>query len=920
MRFYARFLAMAMLLVFSVHASSLRAAKETLKPVNLKCEYQENPQVLDAMAPRLAWTNQLTDEGLRGEKQTAWQVCVASSKELLLSGESDLWDSGKVKEEGAPYIIYKGKALQSAQTCWWRVRVWNAKGKASQWSEPACWTMGLLKDSDWKAKWIGAPWEGEVAREYVKGNPYYPAPLLRKNFTINKEVKEAKVFVTGLGYFELYINGKKVGKDVLSPNQTNYDKRETLLAANRTIKVDDALMKFSVMYLGYDVTGMLNKGENAMGCILGNGFYNPLRNWTAAYKTPRFISQLMITYEDGTTETVVSDESWKAHESAIRKNDIYEGEHYDARCEIENWANADCDVSTWKPVVLRQTPKGKLTAQNGPADRIMERLNPVEIKPLGNNAYEVDFGEEISGWLRLKDVRGQRGDTIRIKYLSESPNGENFYVLKGGEKESYATRFTWYVFRKVQIENWPGELNPKQIVAEAVYSDTKQTGNFSCSNELFNSINKIWLRSQRDNMHGSIASDCPHRERSAYTGDGQVACVTVMHNLDATAFYNKWIKDIRDAQNPETGYVPNGAPWQPGCGGGVPWGAAMNIMPWEYYLHFGDRQLLEENYEAMKGQLRYMETWKTDEGIMFAEAPEKGKKNYWMCLGDWCPPFTLPYDHLVHTFYWWRCAQLTAKAAKALGKEEDCKKYENLAEEIKKAFHKKYYNADQGSYGLYGSNVFALKMGVPAEVKDKVVKALRAETEMRGNHLTTGIFGTQFFFEVLAENGLNDLAYTVMNQRDFPSYGYWIEQGATTTWEQWNGENSRNHPMFGGGIVWFYRVLAGVKASEKAPGFKHFEISPMIPSELNHASYSLHTVYGEVKSAWKKNGENMEMEVKVPVGCTAAVKLPVTKETFSLTEQGKQVKKLKGVKWNGVQDGHVCFTLPAGSYRLHLTY
>ncbi len=907
------------LLLVLLQCGTLIAAKKTISVVKMRCEYMQNPQVLDAANPRLSWVNELKDESLRGEYQTAWQVCVASSKEKLLSGEYDMWNSGKVKEESTPYIIYKGNKLQSTKTYWWRVRVWNSKGKVSEWSEPACWTMGLLNEEEWKAKWIGAPWEGEVAREYVEGNPYYPAPLLRKSFNINKEIKEAKVFVTGLGYFELYINGKKVGEDVLSPNQTNYDKRHTLLDANRTIKVDDTLMKFSVMYMGYDVTNMLNKGENAMGCILGNGFYNPLRNWTAAYKTPRFLSQLMITYKDGSTETVVSDESWLAHESAIRKNDIYEGEHYDARYEVENWAEAECNTSAWKSVVLRQAPKGKLTAQNGPADRVMERLKPVNIKSLGNNSYEVDFGVEISGWLKIKDVQGNRGDTIRIKYLSESPNGENFYVLKGGKKESYATRFTWYVFSKVQIENWKGELNPEQLVAEAVYSNVKQNSKFSCSNELFNTINKIWLRSQLDNMHGSIASDCPHRERSAYTGDGQVACVTVMHNLDAASFYNKWIKDIRDAQNPETGYVPNGAPWQPGCGGGVPWGAAMNIMPWEFYLHYGDIRMLEENYEAMKGQLRYMETWKTEEGIMYAEAPEKGKKNYWMCLGDWCPPFTLPYDHLVHTFYWWRCAQLTAKAAKALGKEEDCKKYETLAEEIKKAFHKKYYNAKEGSYGLYGSNVFALKMGVPAEVKEKVVKALRAETEMRDNHLTTGIFGTQFLFEVYSENGLGDLAYKIMNQRTFPSFGYWIEQGATTTWEQWNGKNSRNHPMFGGALTWFYRTLAGVKADENNPGYKHFEVSPIIPAELNHASYSLETVYGELKSAWKKNGNALEMEVKVPVGCTATVKLPVNNEKYKINCEDKPVRKLKGVEWQGVVNGNVCFKLPSGVYNMVLT-
>ncbi len=889
-------------------------AKKTLVPTSLTCEYLQNPQVLDSPAPRLAWINQLTDESIRGERQTAWQVCVASSKENLLAGKADVWDSGKIKEESSPYIIYKGKELQSAQTYWWRVRVWNKKGKVSKWSEPACWTMGLLKPDDWKAKWIGAPWEGETAREYTANKRSYPAPLLRTSFKVEKDILSAKAFVTGLGYFELYINGGKVGEDVLSPNQTNYDERQTLMDANRTIKVG-RFTDYRVMYVGYDITDLLTKGENVVGCILGNGFYNSVRHWIAAYATPRFLGQIEITYTDGTKQTIVSDESWLAHESAIRKNDVYEGEIYDARYEINNWAKADCDLKDWQPAILRKAPGGKLTAQNGPADRVMERLSPVDIKKLGEGSYEVDFGEEISGWLKIKDAVGSKGDTIRITHISESPNGENIYVMKGEGKESYSTRFTWYVFRKVRIDGWKGELRESQLVAEAVNSYAPQVGFFECSNPLYNTINKIWRRSQWDNMHGSVASDCPHRERSAYTGDGQVACSMVMHNLDVRAFYNKWIRDIRDAQDPETGYVPNGAPWQPGCGGGVPWGAAMNIMPWEYYLQYGDMRMLEENYEAMKRQLRFMDTWKTPEGTMHSQ-----DENPWKTLGDWCPAFDFPSKEIVHTFYYWMCYDITAQAAQALGETKDAKTFSNKAEAIKNAFHKKFYNKEKGTYGEYGCNVFALKMGVPAEEKERVVDALQKEIAAKDNHLTTGIFGTRFLFEILSENGLHELACTILNKRDYPSFGYWIEQGATTTWEQWDGQNSRNHPMFGGGLTWFYRYLAGVKINSEKPGYKHFEISPMLPTDMAHASYTLQTVYGELRSAWKKDAGNLEFDIKIPVGCTADVKLPISNEIFTLTDNGKDIKKQKGIVLEGVSDNHVNLTLSSGNYQLRLAY
>jgi alpha-L-rhamnosidase len=884
-------------------------------PGNLTCEYLENPSVVDVVNPRLSWINSLVDPGARGQKMLAWQVRVASSREKLLSGNVDLWDSGKRQTAGKGVSVkYTGKVLESGRDCWWQVRVWDKDDLPSGWSDVAYWGMGLLAGQDWKAQWIGAPWQGEEPMDEIEGSPNVQAPLLSKHFVVNKSVRKAKAFVTGLGYFEFYVNGRRMGIDVLSPNQTNYGKRDGL--DKRGIPLDDKFRACRVMYLAYDITSYMQEGENVAGAILGNGFFNPVINWTKGYGSPRFLAQICITYDDGTEDIITSDETWKAHKSAIVLNGVYSGEVYDARLEIPDWSTKEVNKDSWQNAVLRKAPGGVLTAQNGPPDRVNEKLTPVTINYLEDNGvYEVDFGQEISGWVRLNDLNGKRGDTVEVKYLSESPNnGVHKYVMKGEGDESHAPRFTWYVFRKIHVRNYPGALTADRLTAEAVYSDMAATGRFVCSNNLFNSINKIWQRSLTDNVHGSIMSDCPHRERSPYTGDGQVACVTVMHNFDAAAFYNKWIRDIADAQNLETGYVPNGAPWQPGCGGGVAWGAAMNIMPWEFFLHYGDYDMLERNFEFMKEQVRYMLTWLTAEGTMFSKAPAGREPVYWMNLGDWCPPYELPSDELVHTFYLWRCADFTSRAAKALGLDSDRKKYAELAGDVRTAFNNKFYDKEKASYGDFGSNVFALKMGVPEENRAKVVESLKNELAARGGHINTGIFGTQFLFEVLADHGLSNVAYTAMNKRDFPGFGHWIAQGATTTWEQWNGKNSRNHPMFGGALTWYYRYLAGMNTDEDNPGYKHIIIRPVIPDSIYYASYSTTTPYGEASVSWRKSDYNLDMQVKIPVGSNATVYLPCAEENIP-TENGKPLSKVEGVVFKGYGDGYACLEVEPGNYR-----
>ena len=884
---------LCILSIIPIHAYA-KGKRTTITPVSLTCEHEQCP-LLDIQSPRFAWVNK-NKKQRKGAAQTAYRIRVAESINKL---DSPLWDTGKINSSKSAFITYSGPALKSRTSYWWQVQVWDEKGRKSDWSEPASWHMGILSQDEWKGKWIGAPWQGEDSYDVIGSNEFQPAPLLRQEFNIAKPIKEARFYGTGLGYFELYINGERVGEDYLSPNQTNYDKRPTL--NTRGIVVTDPFKEYTVMYLSHDLTSMLSEGKNAVGVILGNGFYDITRNWVLGYGTPRFMGQIEITYEDGTQQIIASDEEWRIERSAIISDQIYLGEHYDARLEHDGWNKAGYDDSSWAKAALKRAPHGKLIPQNGPADRITERFAPQSIEKGENGTIRIKFPVEISGWVALKNIDAAKGQTISIKYLSESPgNGANTYTAKGSGNESYHARFTWFVFSEVEITGIDS-LSATQIEAHAVNSDVKRSGNFATSNDLINTINKIWQRSQLDNMHGSIASDCPHRERSAYTGDGQVACVTVMHNFDTRTFYNKWIRDIRGSQTAD-GYIPNGAPWQPGCGGGIGWGAAMEIMPWEFYRHYGDEHLLEENFEAMCNHVRWMTTWVNEEtGIMHSQDP-----NPWKNLGDWLPPHKLPRNELVHTFFLWMCADIASKTAEILDYKAKSKEFASLRDRTAAAFHKEFYNPETGSYGKHGSNVLALKIGVPADRKAKVIEALRRNIAEVNDHLDTGIVGTRYLFEVLCDNGLKELAYKIINQRDFPSFGWWIEQGATTTWEQWDGGNSRNHPMFGGGIGWFYSRLAGLQPKEK--GFRTFDVKPIIPDGLEWVNYSHNTTYGTIDIKWQLSKGRFTLECEVPVGTTATIWVPHG-------SIAPKVKKSKFVKSKGTRDGYALYEVASGKYK-----
>ena len=929
------------LLIFFPGSVLAYALEGNIHPDQLRVEQMVDPSVVDVAAPRLSWINEAAP-GLRGQSQSAYRIQVASSLDGLLSGLADLWDSGKVDSSDSYLVDYAGRKLSSGADCWWRVMTWDGKGNPSSWSAPAHWGMGILSADEWKAEWIGAPWQGDDPRIDLgsrleitlpgqmfpsgqkKEVDSFPAPMLRKRFDIGKNVKKAKAFVTGLGYFELYVNGNRIGDDYLVPNITLYSKRDALKDAG--LSIDDSFRNYRVLYLAYDVTDNLQRGNNVIGAILGDGFYDCTARWVASYGSPRLLCQLEIEYEDGTAETVVSDTSWKVHASPIVMNGVYDGERYDARLEIPEWSTPSCDDSDWEYATARKAPDGKLTAHTSPTDKVMEKIVPSSFTRQEDGSYRVEFPEEISGWIRLVDIEGKAGDQVDVKYICHDASGVHQYIFKGEGKESYAPRFTWYVFSGAVISGID-ELESGQVIAEAVNTDVPVNAEFVTSNELINRINAIWQRTQKDNMHGSISSDCPHRERSPYTGDGQVACVTVFHNFDAASMYAKWIRDISDCQNVVDGYVPSGAPWQPGCGGGVPGGAAMNLIPWEYYIHYGDRRILEDNYFQMTEQVRYMLGWLTPDGTMLQNrgGVKPGGMTMFYNLGEWAAPGgggmaamfggqgTGISNEFIHSFYLWRCADFTARAARVLGRDDDEAFYRKVAGDVSSAMHIKFWDPDKKSYIGDAANVFALAMGVPEERYQDVVDALVHEIHGNDDHLNTGIFGTQFFFETLAENGLNDLAYTVMNQRTSPGYGYWVENGSTTTWEGWTENGSHNHPMFGGGLSWFYRCLAGVRTDEDEPGFRHIVFKPAVAKGLECVHYAHDTAYGRVSSDIRYTSEAIEMEVTVPVGSRATVYVPGTRISL-VKESGKVLGTDPLVKPAGECEGYVLVEVGQGTY------
>jgi alpha-L-rhamnosidase len=836
---------------------------------DLVCEYHTNPLGIDVQHPRLSWKI-FSDE--QNVMQTAYEIRVADSPSNLNKKNKQIWSSGKVDSDQSVNVEYQGPEIEPMQRVYWQVRIWDNQNKATKWSEPAFWEMGITKPELWTASWITM--ENEKEKEGSK-----PSQFFRKEFSTSKKIESARVYVSALGLYELYLNGEKVGDELFTPGWTSYNKR--------------------IQYQTYDVTQMLQK-ENTLGAILGDGWYRGnigFRNQRNYYGDKlALIAQLQVNYTDGTSEIIGTDESWKATTGPIIFSDIYNGETYDARLEMPGWETTSFDDTNWGAAAKLNHPKNILIAPQGVPVKAVEEISPIEIITTPNGETVFDMGQNMVGWVRLK-VQGNRGDAVTLKFAEVLDKDGNFYIenlraakatdvyiLKGNGEEIYEPRFTFHGFRFVKIEGYPGTPGLDDITGVVIYSDMEPTGTFVCSDSLINQLQHNIQWGQKGNFL-DVPTDCPQRdERLGWTGDAQVFAPTAAFNFNVAPFYTKWMKDVAADQGPD-GKVNHVVPdVLNGAGGSTAWADAAIIVPWQTYLAYGDKRILEEQYSSMKAWVEYMKNRAGEDYLWI------GDTHY----GDWLAFATTRSDYpgattekdLIATAYFSYSSGLLAKIAEILGKSGDAEKYSELSGKVKNAFINEFVTPG-GRLVSHTQTAYALALAfnlLPENLVPKAAEYLAGDVD-KFKHLTTGFVGTPLLCKTLSNHGYEDLAFMLLNRKDYPSWLYPVTQGATTIWERWDGQkpdgtfqsagmNSFNHYAYGAIGEWLYNYVAGIQIDPENPGYKHFFLAPHPGGGLTHAKAVYKSMYGEIKSDWKTEGNQMVYDVTIPANTTATVTLP----------------------------------------------
>jgi alpha-L-rhamnosidase len=873
----------------------------------LVCEYHTNPVGIDVQKPRLSWKI-FSDQ--QNVLQTAYEIRVADSPANLKRKNRLIWESGKVDSNQSVNVEYQGPELAPMQRVYWQVRIWDNQNKATKWSEPAYWEMGLTTPELWTASWITM--ENEKEMEGSK-----PSHFLRKEFVASKSVKSARIYVSALGLYELYLNGEKVGDELFTPGWTSYKNR--------------------IQYQTYDVTSML-QANNALGAILGDGWYRGnigFRNQRNYYGDKlALIAQLQIAYSDGTTETIGTDESWSATTGPIIFSDIYNGETYDARLEMPGWATASFDDSNWGKVAKLDHPKDILIAPQGVPVKAVEEILPIEIitTPKGETVF--DMGQNMVGWVRLK-VKGNRGHAVTLKFAEVLDKEGNFYTenlraakatdvyfLKGDGEEIYEPRFTFHGFRYVKIEDFPGTPQLDNITGVVIYSDMEPTGTFACSDPLINQLQHNIQWGQKGNFL-DVPTDCPQRdERLGWTGDAQVFAPTAAFNFNVAPFYTKWMKDVAADQGTD-GKVNHVVPdVLNGAGGSTAWADAALIVPWQTYLAYGDKRILEEQYPSMKAWVEYMKNRAGDDYLWI------GDTHY----GDWLAFATTRSDYpgattekdLIATAYFSYSSRLLAKIAGILGKSGDAEKYAELSGKVKNAFINEFVTP-AGRLVSHTQTAYSLALAfnlLPENLVPRAAEYLAGDVD-KFKHLTTGFVGTPLLCKTLSNHGYEDLAFMLLNRKDYPSWLYPVTRGATTIWERWDGQkpdgtfqnagmNSFNHYAYGAIGEWLYNYVAGIQIDPENPGYKHFFLTPHPGGGLTNAKAVYKSMYGEIKSDWKIEGNQMFYDVSIPANTSATITLP----SADLERVLLNSSPLKSDFVNAAQiDGGVTLKLGSGEYR-----
>ena len=879
-------------------------------PGHLLCERRANPLGLDVAKPRLSW--QLCDKR-RGARQTAYQVRTAGTPAVLKAGSELLWDSGRVESDRSVHVPYEGPAPASKQRCYWHVRVWDGNGVESPWSEPAWFETGLLDRKDWEAEWIASP---------LVGGPRttVPVPYMRRDITLDGKVAAARLYITALGVFEAYINGQRVGDDVLAPGWTYFPKQ--------------------VRYHVYDVAGLLKKGNNALGAILGDGWYcghiEKLPRQVHGDR-PKLLARLDVELADGSKRTVLSDGSWKTWFGPLLEADLIMGEAYDARLEMPGWNKPGFDDSAWLPVKVMPDEGMKLAAYRGPTMRCVEEIKPVAEPWKGRHGWVFDLGQNMVGVVRLK-IKGDAGTTVWIRHAEmmnpdDSLHTENlrtarasdYYTFKGDGIEEWTPRFTFHGFRYVELQGIRKKPPRNAVTGVVIHSEMASTGRFKCSDKLVNQLQHNIQWGQKGNFL-DVPTDCPQRdERLGWTGDAQVFIRTACFNMDVSGFFTKWLQDIRDAQGPKgtvPSIVPISAPGLAGTDGGPAWADATTICALTIYEEYGDVRALEEHYDCMVRYVKYQADTARDYLRCWDGCGYSQGFGDWLALdgsGVWSGGTP---KELIGTAFFARSTQLLAQAARALGRQRDAVKYEKQYESIRNAFQKKFVTP-RGLIAGRTQTCYVLALHfdlLPEGLREAALAELVRDIEKRGMKLSTGFVGTAYLPHVLTRFGRTDIAYALLAQREWPSWLYAVTRGATTIWERWDGwthdkgfqdkaMNSFNHYAYGAIGEWLYRTVAGLGVDPAHPGYKHLVIRPLPGGGLTRAEAELQTMYGPAKSGWKIRGERLRMEVVVPPNATATVYVPGA-AAGKVTEAGKPASKAEGV--STVEKG--VFDVGAGSY------
>ena len=867
---------------------------------NLMCEHLSDPLGIDAKNPRFSW--QMTSEA-NGTKQSAYQIIIGTDEHFLAEGI--IWNSGKMDTEDN-LLVYHGPSLEPYTKYFWGVQVWDNQGSNAV-SDVSTFETGMMEMWNWKGAWITDTRDIDIK----------PAPYFRKEIRVGKKIKSARAYVAAAGLFELSINGQKIGDHKMDPTYTRFDRRN--------------------LYVTHDVTSELKNGENAIGVLLGNGWYNHQStavwyfheaSWRAR---PKFCMDLRLAYEDGSVEIISTDNSWKTSQSPVIFNSIYTAEHYDGQLEQPGWDTPGFDATAWKSAENTPAPSQNITAQALQPIRNVEKIHPVSMKKINDRTYVFDLGRNISGVseLTLSGIKGTKLKLIHGELLDENgsvdlsnidvhyrptddsdPFQTDIFILGGNGDETFSPRFNYKGFQYIEVKSdRPTQLDSTSLVGYVMHSDVPPVGKITSSNP---TINKIWIagnNSYLSNLFG-YPTDCPQREKNGWTGDAHIAIETGLYSFDAITVYEKWMADHRDEQQPN-GVLPAIIPtdgWGYHWANGPDWTSTIALIPWNVYLFYGDTKILSDNYDNIKQYVDHIDdlypSGLTDWG-----------------LGDWVPVKSRAPKELTSTTYYFADALILSRAAGILGKQVDEKHYAEVAEKIRNAFNEKYLNEGTGIYGngMQTELSMPLLWGlVPDDLKNMVAANLARKVAEDDFHIDVGLLGSKAILNALSENGYAEAAYKVASQETFPSWGWWIVNGATTFYENWDIEAKRdlslNHIMFGEINAWFYKALGGIKPDPAQPGFKNILLKPNFVEDLDQFSAEHDGPYGKIISSWEKDGKSIIYKITIPPNSSATVWL----RGENVLLDGEKIEENEHAKVISQNNGESAIQMESGSYKFNI--